>query len=609
MRSVIRWRKLVGVAMFAGLFFPGEVGAADRLLLAEGGATGYAVVVHRGATPAERHAAEELARFLEQISGAKFPLQLAEAPVPEAARAIAVGPEAAAAVIAPPEIGRLGSEGYIYRTRGSVLAIAGGRPRGTLYGVYSFLEDLLGCRWFTPDVSRIPKKERLEFRALDRTYVPPLESRSTDYPNSRDADWAARNKINGTQTRLDESRGGKIAYGPFVHTFNSILNPRDHFQAHPEYFSEVNGKRIAGRTQLCLTNPDVLRIATDTVRRWMRGQPQATIFSVSQNDWHNYCTCAACRKVMDEEGSPAGVYLRFVNAIADAVRDEFPDKAIDTLAYQYTRKPPLKAMPRPNVIVRLCSIECCFSHPLVARGEIDKANAEFAADLRQWGEISNRLYIWDYVINYAHSIMPFPNLYSLKPNIDFFIKNGVKGIYEEANYFSKGGEFAELRTWIIAKTLWDPSYDTDRAIDEFLDGYYEEAAVPLRRYIDLIHGKAKMDGIHFRIYDPPTSPLFSDDVMARAAELFDEAEKAVADKPAVLHRVKVARLPIQYVQIARLRESFKDRAARLPEKMARLRSVFEQFDAVARQEGVSHIRESRSYAAWADEVRSLLSPK
>ena len=126
-----------------------------------------------------------------------------------------------------------------------------------------------------------------------RTVVPVLEYRSTDYPNSRDADWAVRNKINGTQTHLDAKRGGKIAYSHFVHTFNSILHPDQLFKEHPEYFSELEGKRQGGRTQLCLTNPDVQRLANETVKRWIREAPDATIFSVSQNDWHHYCTCAA----------------------------------------------------------------------------------------------------------------------------------------------------------------------------------------------------------------------------------------------------------------------------------------------------------------------------
>jgi hypothetical protein len=573
-------------------------GTPEEIVLADAGKTSLAIFVAQDATAPEKHAAEELSKFLKEILGATFEVK-AEAP-PEGAPAILVGPGAAKAIISGDEIARLGKEGYILRARGPRLAIAGGRPRGTLYGAYSFLEDELGCRWLTPDVSRIPKRERFALKALDRTFVPVLESRSTDYPNSRDADWAARNKVNGTQTGLDERRGGKITYGPFVHTFNSILDPAQHFEKHPEYFSEVNGKRIPGYTQLCLTNPDVLKIAIETVRRWMREQPGATIFSVSQNDWHNYCTCKECSKIMEEEGAPMGPYLRFVNAIADAVREEFPDKAIDTLAYQFTRKPPSRTVPRPNVIVRLCSIECCFAHPLVARAEIDKPNATFARDLSEWGKISNRLYIWDYVINYAHSIMPFPNLYSLKPNIDFFIKNGVKGIYEEADYFTRGGELAELRTWIMAKTLWDPSYDTDRAIDEFLDGTYEEAAFPLRQYIELIHGKAKMDIIHFHIFDGPNSPLFSADVLSRAAKLFAEAEKAVEAKPAVLHRVRVASLPMLYVELAR------GSSGATAEAKERLRAIFEKFDATARKERVTMVSEGRTFEAWAAEMKKAL---
>src|SRR5206468_4098964 len=85
--------------------------------------------------------------------------------------------------------------------------------------------------------------------------------------------------------------------------------------------------------------------------------------------------------------------------------------------------------------------------------------------------------------------------YVLRPNIAFFADHGVRGIYEEANYFSPGGEFAELRTWVLAKTLWDPGYDTDRAIDEFLAGYYEDAAGPVRRYVDLLHGTARKEGV------------------------------------------------------------------------------------------------------------------
>jgi hypothetical protein len=136
---------------------------------------------------------------------------------------------------------------------------------------------------------------------------------------------------------------------------------------------------------------------------------------------------------------------------------------------------------------RLCSIECCFAHPL----ESDGLNASFREDLEGWAKICNRLWVWDYVINYAHCIMPFPNLWVLRPNIAFYIRNHVTGIYEEANYFSRGGELAELRTYIIAKTLWDPEYDTEKAIAEFLAGYYGPAA---ERNLPLAKDGAKATG-------------------------------------------------------------------------------------------------------------------
>ncbi len=199
--------------------------------------------------------------------------------------------------------------------------------------------------------------------------------------------------------------------------------------------------------------------------------------------------------------------------------------------------------------------------------------------------------------------MPFPNLYSLKDNINFFIDNGVKGIYEEADYFTTGGEFSELRTWIIAKTLWDPSYDTDKAIDEFLAGYYEDAAPPIRRYINLIHDKARTEHVHFRIFDPPKRDFFTPELLAEAAALFAEAEQAVAKKPAVLNRVRIASLPVKYVQIALLLPGKTVSAPLSAAQKRELKARFADFDPIAQTAGLSRVSEHRSYAEWAEMVK------
>jgi hypothetical protein len=580
----------------------------------------HAIVIPDQPTPQEQFAAKDLADVLEKMTGKRLAV-VAESSL-GAKAPIAVGKCTAtlAKLGVAVDFDKLGMEGIAIESKGPALALAGNR-RGVLYAVYTFLEDWCGCRWFTPgrtivpqggsyhnkeldlqdpaggECSVIPTRGALSIGDVHVRYVPPLELRSTDYPCSRDADWAVRNKINGTQTRLDEARGGKVSYSHFVHTFNDILDPSREFAAHPEYFSEVKGRRTAVQTQLCLTNSEVLAIAKKTVRRWIQEAPQATIFSVSQNDWGNYCTCPNCKAVADREASQAGPLIEFVNAIADDIAGDYPDKIIDTLAYQWSRAPPLHVRPRPNVCVRLCSIECCFAHPL----DGCEKNRSFVEDIRGWHRLCDRLYIWDYVIDYSHSVMPFPNLRVLAPNIRFFAANGVKGIYEEACYFTRGSELAELRTWILAKTLWNPAYDTDRGTSEFLAAYYGPAAGPLRQYIDLVHRQvAEHPDWHATIRARPDAPFLSPAVIAEAEHLLFEAEWRVEDQPVFRHRVEVARLPILYVRIMQ---------ARPGDAGADAAGMLATFERIARKEGMTMVREHGGAGAldpWLQAQRERL---
>ncbi len=602
MRHRMLFPLLALIALSAGHAGAQNVPAAGKCVVKIGGKVvapeTHAIVVPDKATQQEQFAAKDLQAHLELLTGKALPV-VADSDAGDRIPLI-VGKSALLKKLGVAvDFASLGLEGIHIKTAGPALVLAGNR-RGVLYAVYTFLEENLQCRWFTPDCTVLPKEGTFDIARLDRRYVPPLEYRATDYPNSRDGNWAVRNKMNGAQVRADEQRGGNITYKGFVHTFNGLVPPEKYFAAHPEYFSEVGGKRLGPEyTQLCLTNPDVLRIATESVRRWIQEEPKASIVSVSQNDWGNYCRCAKCEALAKKEGSQSGPLLHFVNAIAQAIGKEHPDKIIDTLAYQYTRKPPKFVRPRPNVAVRLCSIECCFAHPL----ERDTFNKTFVDDIQGWSKICKRLHIWDYVINYAHSICPFPNLYVLRPNIAFFVRNGVTGIYEEANYYSKGGELAELRTYLMAKALWDPNADVRKAMAEFLAGYYGPAAAPIHEYIRLIHRSVRTNPeVHVRIYSPPASYL-APETIARAAELFDEAEKAAAGDPAVLHRVQVARLPVIYAQIALRTSAYREEGDALvttAEKGgAELVARFEQ---IARAEGVTHIREGGPLDDWLSRL-------
>jgi hypothetical protein len=530
---------------------------SGSLTLSHNGRSAYRIVIARDATDAERFAASELQEFLHQIGTCRLPIVTDEQPFGACDILLGPGNRHLAIQGLAEDTDHLGAESFVIRTEGCCLAIASGRPRGTVYGVYTFLEQYLGCRFLTAQVSHIPKRATIEIPPIALSQGPAFEYRE---PYSRDAfngAWCARNKMNSNKSDLDDTRGGRMRWYNFHHSFYQMIHEKDYFADHPEYFSLVGGQRLRHRSQLCLTNPDVVRICTDKVRQWIRDNPACRVFSVGQNDWGNSCTCDSCRAVDEREGSQAGTMLQFVNQIAAEVEPEHPDVLIHTFAYQYTRKAPRTIRPRANVIVRLCTIECCFSHPL-ERCSHDRHNPDdagdadnlFLRDLREWSQITDRLYIWDYITNFSHYLQPFPNLRVLEANIRLFHRYGVKGVLEQGNFsFGGGGEMNELRAYVLAKLLWDPAYGAERAMDEFLTGYFGMAAQPIRAWLTLFHDAAT--AYHAHINDPPSADYWNDSLLDRGDQCFDEAER-LADNDERLERVRKARLALRYVRLCRM---------------------------------------------------------
>ncbi|HOD80878.1 MAG TPA: DUF4838 domain-containing protein [Phycisphaerae bacterium] len=531
---------------------------AQELVIADNGKSDFRIVVAADATAAEKHAAAELRLFLKQMTGAE--LAVADDKGEPSPREILVGDSAhfrKLDVFGKIDRKALGREGYTLRTvagpKGQYLLILGASPRGTLYGVYGLLEDHLGCHWFTPAVSRIPSRPRLALGKLNQTVTPVLEYREPFVVDCFDPDWAARNRMNGRSARLDDKHGGSVCFGAglFCHTFEPLCPVGKYFDKHPEYFSEIKGKRTRDHTQLCCTNPEVVKIVTAAVLERIRKDPRGTAYSVSQNDWYSYCTCKSCAALAAREESQMAPVLTLVNQVAEAVEKEFPDAAIETLAYQWTRKPCKTLRPRKNVIIRLCSIECCFAHSL--EGCDSKPNKDFVRDIQGWAKMADRLWIWNYCTSFAHYYTPFPTLRTLDDNIRFFVRHNVKGIFEQDNYQSPNGDLSSLGGYMMAKFLWDTSYDENRAMNEFIEGVYGPAGKFIRQYVDLLHDKVAKDNIHMQIWIGPNVPFLTDEIVAKANGLWEQAEAAVAKQPDVLERVKFARLSLDYAIVERAR--------------------------------------------------------
>ena len=411
-----------------------------------------------------------------------------------------------------------------------------------------------------------------------------------------------RNKSNGNSERLDTKRGGKHTYQGFVHTFYRLIPPEKYFKDHPEWFSEINGKRTHKRAQLCLTNEQMRKELVKNLKERLRKNPAATIASVSQNDWAGNCQCRRCAAIEKQEASPAGLVVRFVNSIAADIEKEFPNVAISTLAYQYTRKPPKHVKPRHNVIVRLCSIECSFSKPLT-----DERNKEFRDDIVGWSKICNRLYIWDYTTNFKHHIMPHPNLRVLGPNVKFFVDHNVKGIFEQGAYTTNGAEMAELRAWVLAKLLWDPSLDGQKLIDEFIDGYYGPAGPHIKAYLKLTHDAVERSGDHLGCFSKHTAWFLNFDTLNKGWVHLKAAEAAVQDDPELRFRVQVAQLPVMYTLMMRwneMRDKAKAAGADWPMPDS-IQDAFDQFIKVAKKKNITRLNEwQKGFGALEEAVKN-----
>ncbi|MEN6424452.1 MAG: DUF4838 domain-containing protein, partial [Phycisphaerales bacterium] len=530
---------------------------------------------------------------LGQVAGGEFKVLNEEN---EQASCIFVGPDAARWADAQFSTDGLGAEGIVIKTVGDDLILAGGRPRGTLYAVYTFLEDQLGCRWWSSTESRIPRKRVVAADKVDIRYVPPLEYRSPFWTDAFEGDWSARNKANGQSHRLEAKHGGKHIYEGFVHTFFPLIPPDKYFAEHPEWFSEIDGKRKHEHAQLCLTNEEMRQELVKNLKQNLRNNPQATIASVSQNDWHGNCQCAKCKAIEEEEGSPAGLMLRFVNAVAADIEQEFPNVALSTLAYQYTRKPPAITKPRPNVIVQLCSIECSFCKPLA-----DERNKAFRDDIVGWSKISKRLYIWDYTTNFRHYFLPHPNLRALGPNVKFFVDHSVTGIFEQGAYTSYGAEMAELRAWVLAKLLWDPTRDGDALVNEFVSGYYGPAAPSIQAYLKVMHDGVEASADWLGCFEQHTAKFLSFDNLTRGWQHLKAAEQAVMDDPDLRFRVQVAQLPVMYTFMMRwkqMREDAKTANAEWPMPDS-IQETYDQFMVIAKKKNVTRLNE------WQDGFVAL----
>jgi len=429
-------------------------------------------------------------------------------------------------------------DGFSLSTKNGSLQIVGGAGKGSIYGVVTLLENYLGVSYFGENEYSIKKQKTLTLPAINLIDNPAFRYRQSQcYAMQTDSIYKMWYRF---EEPVEEFAGGL-----WVHTCDKLLPSAVYGEAHPEYYAFFNGKRHPGKaSQWCFTNPDVFEIVSQKIDSIFKANPDKKLISVSQNDG-NYtnCTCENCKKLDDEEGALSGSLIHFLNKLAT----RFPDKEFSTLAYLYTMKPPRHVKPLPNVNIMLCDIDCNREVSLTENA----SGREFVKAMEGWSKITGNIFVWDYGINFDNYLDPFPNFHILQDNIRLFKKNHATMHFSQIAG-SRGGDFAELRAYLVSKLMWNPEVNVDSLTHTFLNGYYGKAAPFFYEYIKVMEGALIGSGNRLWIYDSPVSHkngMLKPELMRRYNALFDDAEKAVSDNQVLLKRVQRARLPLQYSEL------------------------------------------------------------
>lgn len=463
--------------------------------------------------------------FVKKISGAELPI--VESPSK---------PKKGDIVLGASDTYGLTEDGFRIVSSPNEIRISAAEGKGVIYGVVTLLEKL-GVDYYGQNEYRLTPMSTITVPDMNFFENPAFRYRQSQ-------SYALNDTVYRMWMRLEEPRD-EFAGGLWVHTFDRLLPSAVYGKEHPEYYSFINGERRPGKaSQWCLTNDTVFEIVAQRIDSIFEANPGINMISVSQNDGnHTYCVCESCKAIIDREGSPSGIYIDFLNRLA-ARR---PDKQFSTLAYLFTMHAPKHIRPLPNVNIMLCDIDAKREVPLT-----DNATGkDFVNALKAWSNISDNIFIWDYGINFDCYLAPFPNFPILQKNIQLFRDNNAKMHFSQIAGM-RGGDFSEMRTYIVSKLMWNADLNTDSLMRKFMDGYYGNAAPYLYEYEKLLEGGLLASDNELWIYDSPVSHkdgMLNAKSRKRYNELFDHAEAAVADDSVKLSRVRRQRLSLQYPEL------------------------------------------------------------
>ncbi|ACU08216.1 hypothetical protein FIC_01773 [Flavobacteriaceae bacterium 3519-10] len=511
------------LSVFIIIFMTAGAASAQQInaTLVTNGASTYEILLPEQPNANEKKAAQVLQHYIKTVSGAELKvttIYTAEKPI------ISVGRTLFAATFLP-------HDEFAVKSSDVNIVLYGDDSRSILFAAYHFIDVYLKCRKWAPyEPADCPVNKAIHIPLpIDISEKPSFIYREIYSTAEQDQEYMDWHKLQ----RLDD------LWGLWGHSYFKLV-PASNFSAHPEYFGLFKGRRRP--LQLCLSNENVFDVAVQTLENLFKDDPAKKYWSVSANDDIGHCECDRCTTVNAAEGGPQGTLIKFINRIAA----RYPEKTFTTLAYGATARPPLQAKPLSNVTVFLSSVDVSRNEPV----SVEKSAAGFRRNLDGWLNITPNVFVWDYYTQFTNYLAPFPDLLNAAPNVDYYQEKQVTGVFAQMGGHDYVDQ-SDLKTYILARKLWNHEADNSLLRDHFLAGYYGVAAAPVKTYILKLHSYLEESGKKLGIYGNPIGEFNSyltPEKMTEYYALLDEAEKLADDKK-IVSRIGKLKLSLDYTNL------------------------------------------------------------
>lgn len=369
-------------------------------------------------------------------------------------------------------------DGYRVVSDGDRIYIKGLSETAARNGLYGFLEENLEVMFIEENFDYVPSFPTVYLDKLDYISNPDIRWRSVYQYEVLQSSWYDRLRLNGREA--DGTKEGiHKGWGTWCHSAFLFVDPDKYFESNPEYFALVGGERKA--TQLCYSyfaqNEDAFKIIDDSLNAMIQANPEATYWDFSILDNMDYCQCDLCKKTLKNTGSMMGTLLPIINKLAVLHKD----KIISTLAYTFCKDVPEGMVCEDNVNIVVAPINTSQNYSLAVGGNLQSAQGKKM--IESWGKVSKNLLVWDYVVDFKHLLMPYPNYAVQQANIEFYIDNNVTAVFHQGSR-EKENEMARLRSYLLARQLWDSDIDMEKLMAKYLVVAYGEACDEVAHYID-----------------------------------------------------------------------------------------------------------------------------